>query len=70
MLMDWIKWCYVLSAEPLRKKKKMDPAILRQREERKKRKIEKQIRRLEKHSSQLKNLEEVEVPYQLVEEKQ
>lgn len=61
---------YILSAEPLRKKKKMDPAILRQREERKKRKIEKQIRRLEKNSSQLKNLEEVEVPYQLVEEKQ
>ncbi|XP_054261851.1 39S ribosomal protein L40, mitochondrial [Macrosteles quadrilineatus] len=52
----------ILCAEPLKKKKKLDPAILRAREEKKKRKLEKQIRRLEKNARQLKPLDECEVP--------
>lgn len=37
----------------------MDPAIFRAREERKRRKLEKQIRRLEKHAKQLKPILEM-----------
>ncbi|XP_065353894.1 large ribosomal subunit protein mL40 [Cloeon dipterum] len=51
-----------LMAEPLKKKKRIDPAVLRAREERKKKKIEKQIRRLEKNSRQLKPIDELEIP--------
>jgi len=40
----------------------MDPAVIRAREERRKRKLEKQIRRLEKHQNQMKPLEELEIP--------
>ncbi|XP_074034373.1 mitochondrial ribosomal protein L40 [Leptinotarsa decemlineata] len=57
----------VLLAEPLKKKKRLDPAIIRAREERKKKKIEKQIRRLEKHARQLKPIEECEVPLDISE---
>ncbi|XP_014247581.1 39S ribosomal protein L40, mitochondrial [Cimex lectularius] len=55
-----------LLAEPLKKKKKLDPAIVRQREERKRKKIEKQIRRLEKNSKQLKPIDECEVPTEIL----
>jgi len=58
------------SGEPLKRKKKLDPAIIRAREERKKKKIEKQIRRLEKVVQQTKPVEEIEVPFQLKEEKE
>jgi len=47
-------------AEPL--KKKIDPAVVRAQEERKKMKLEKQIRRLEKYEQQLKPVSELEVP--------
>ncbi|XP_057338585.1 39S ribosomal protein L40, mitochondrial [Microplitis mediator] len=57
-----------LFGEPLKKKKKLDPAIIKQRQERKRRKIEKQIRRLEKHARQLKPIGECEIPFKLVEE--
>lgn len=60
----------VLCAEPLKKKKKLDPQIIKQREDRKKKKIEKQIRRLEKNARQLKPVEELEVPLELIDEKQ
>lgn len=50
------------SAEPLKKKKRIDPAIIKQREERKKKRLEKQIRRLEKNARQLKPIDELEVP--------
>merc|ERR1719187_1904652 len=40
----------------------MDPQVIRAREERKKKKIEKQIRRLEKNASQLKPIDELEIP--------
>lgn len=42
------------SAEPLKKKKKMDPSLIRARDERRRKKLEKSIRRLEKHARQLK----------------
>ena len=45
----------------------MDPAILRAREERKKKRLEKQIRKLEKSAKQTKPIEECEVPLVLVE---
>ncbi len=56
-------------AEPLKKKKKLDPAIIKQREERKRKKLEKQIRRLEKNARQLKPIDELEVPLNLIDEK-
>ncbi|KAK7073295.1 39S ribosomal protein L40, mitochondrial [Halocaridina rubra] len=57
-------------AEPLKKKKKMDPMVLRQREERRKKKIEKAIRKLEKNASQFKPLDEMEVPLKLLRERE
>ncbi|XP_041450864.1 39S ribosomal protein L40, mitochondrial [Drosophila obscura] len=59
----------VLCAEPLKKKKKLDPQVVKQREDRRKKKIEKQIRRLEKNARQLKPVEELEVPLELIDEK-
>ncbi|XP_062127309.1 large ribosomal subunit protein mL40 [Drosophila sulfurigaster albostrigata] len=59
----------VLCAEPLKKKKKIDPQVIKQREDRKKKKIEKQIRRLEKNARQLKPVEELEVPLELIDDK-
>jgi large subunit ribosomal protein L40 len=56
-------------AEPLKKKKKVDPAVLKAREDRKKKKLEKQIRRLEKNARQVKPLEECEIPLSLLDEK-
>jgi large subunit ribosomal protein L40 len=58
-----------LLAEPLKKKKKVDPAVLKAREDRKKKKLEKQIRRLEKNARQVKPLEECEIPLSLLDEK-
>ena len=58
----------VLFAEPLKKKKKLDPQVVKQREERKRKKIEKQIRRLEKNARQLKPIDELEVPLNLLDE--
>jgi large subunit ribosomal protein L40 len=57
------------SAEPLKKKKRIDPAILKQREERKKKRLEKQIRRLERNARQLKPIDELEVPLELIDGK-
>lgn len=59
----------VLCGEPIKKKKKIDPAVLRAREERRKRKLEKQIRRLQKNARQLKPIEEMEVPFDLVDQR-
>jgi len=56
-------------AEPLKKKKKMDPAVIKAREEKKKRKIEKSIRRLEKNAKELKPIEELGIPLVLAKEK-
>ncbi|XP_037949967.1 39S ribosomal protein L40, mitochondrial [Teleopsis dalmanni] len=59
----------VLCAEPLKKKKKVDPAVVKAREERRRKRLEKQIRRLEKNARQLKPVDELEVPMDLIEEK-
>lgn len=56
--------------EPLKKKKKMDPAIIRAREDRRKRKLEKEIRRLEKFSKQLKQIFECDISPQFQDEKE
>lgn len=53
--------------EPLKKKKRVDPAVIKAREDRRKKKIEKQIRKLEKNARQLKPLEELEIPLCLTE---
>jgi len=58
--------CY---AEPLKKKKKLDPQVVKQREDRRRKKLEKQIRRLEKNARQLKPIDELEVPMELIDEK-
>lgn len=59
-----MKWSiiYVHSAEPLKKKKRLDPAVIRQREERKRKRLEKSIRRLEKYAKKLKPINELEIP--------
>ncbi|XP_075223067.1 mitochondrial ribosomal protein L40 [Lycorma delicatula] len=55
-----------LMGEPLKKKRRLDPAIVRAREDRRRRRIEKQIRKMEKNPRQLKPIEECEVPEILV----
>ncbi|EFN83438.1 39S ribosomal protein L40, mitochondrial [Harpegnathos saltator] len=55
--------------EPLKRKKRLDPAIIKARLDRKKKKIEKQIRRLEKVAKQLKPISEIEIPFKLVDER-
>ncbi|CAH0400572.1 unnamed protein product [Chilo suppressalis] len=57
-----------LCAEPLKKKKKMDPAIIKAREDRRRKKLEKQIRRLQKNARQLKSIDEMEVPLHILDE--
>jgi large subunit ribosomal protein L40 len=65
-MMIYFTFVFYCSAEPLKKKKRIDPAVLKQREERKKRRLEKQIRRLEKNARQLKPIDELEVPMDLI----
>lgn len=60
----------ILCAEPLKKRKRLDPAITKAREDRRRRKIEKQIRKLEKNARQLKPLDEMEIPMEYITEKQ
>ncbi|KAF7408259.1 hypothetical protein HZH66_002796 [Vespula vulgaris] len=52
----------MLLAEPLKKKKRLDPAVIRQREERKRKRLEKSIRRLQKYAKKLKPINELEIP--------
>lgn len=60
----------ILNAEPMKKKKKLDPQIVKQREDRRRKKLEKQIRRLERNARQLKPIEELEVPLDLIDQKE
>ncbi|XP_076283924.1 mitochondrial ribosomal protein L40 [Lasioglossum baleicum] len=60
----------ILLGMPVKKKRRLDPAIMRAREDRKKRKLEKQIRRLEKNAKQMKPIIEVEVAADLIEQKE
>lgn len=48
------------SAEPMKKKKKLDINVIVQREMKKRKKIEKQIKRLEAKGLQLKPIDEIE----------
>lgn len=50
----------------MKKKKRIDPAIVKAREERRRKKLEKQIRRLQKNARQLKPIDELEVPLDLL----
>ncbi|XP_003696349.2 39S ribosomal protein L40, mitochondrial [Apis florea] len=50
----------ILLGEPLKKRKKIDPAIIRAREERKKKKLQKRIRSLEKHANHMKPIFEID----------
>lgn len=59
----------MLCAEPLKKKKRIDPSVIKAREERRRKKLEKQIRRLEKNARQLKPIDEMEVPLVLIDER-
>ena len=54
----------------MKKKKKLDPAIIKAREEKRRKKLEKQIRKMEKQSKQLKPISELEVPSKLIEERE
>jgi len=54
----------------LKRKKRLDPAIIKAREDRRKRKLEKQIRRLQKQAKQLKPISEMEVPTKLIDERE
>ncbi|KAK4004387.1 39S ribosomal protein L40, mitochondrial [Daphnia magna] len=58
-----------LLAEPMKKKKKMDPQIIKAREERKRKRIEKSIKKLEKNTKQLKPIEEIDWPISLQKQK-
>ncbi|XP_076235426.1 mitochondrial ribosomal protein L40 [Calliopsis andreniformis] len=60
----------VLTGEPLKKRKRLDPAIVKAREDRRKRKLEKYIRRLEKHAKQLKPIDESDISPQLMDQKE
>lgn len=48
----------------------MDPAIVKVREERKRRKLWKECRRLMKHQKQLKPVDEITIPYAIVDNKE
>jgi large subunit ribosomal protein L40 len=63
-----IQFTPILFAEPLKKKKKMDPAVIRAREDRRRKKLEKQIRRLEKNARQLKPIDDLETPLDLIDQ--
>ncbi|XP_034944236.1 39S ribosomal protein L40, mitochondrial [Chelonus insularis] len=60
----------ILLGEPLKKKKRLDPQVIRRREDRKLKKITKAIRRLEKHARKLKPIDECEIPFKLIDEKE
>ncbi|XKL63177.1 hypothetical protein PGB90_005541 [Kerria lacca] len=63
-----IQFTSVLMAQPMKKKKKTDPNILKLRTERKRKRLWKEIKRLTKQQKQLKPLDEIEVPYHLSDE--
>ncbi|CAK9809209.1 39S ribosomal protein L40, mitochondrial [Anthophora plagiata] len=57
----------ILLGEPVKKKKRLDPAVIKAREDRNKRKIEKRIRFLEKRSNYFKPIFEIETLPELIE---
>jgi large subunit ribosomal protein L40 len=57
-----------LDAEPLKAKKRLDPQLVKQKEDRRKRKIEKEIKKLEKMGRKLKPIEELRADQSLLKE--
>ncbi len=57
-----------LFAEPLKKRKRIDPQVLKRRTERKLRKLEKEIRRLESTKKQFKPIVELQLTPQIIKE--
>lgn len=57
-----------LLAEPLKRKKRIDPALLKRREERRIKKLEKEIRRLELTPKQFKPIIELQLTPQIIKE--
>lgn len=60
----------MLMAEPMKKRKKADPALTKLRDERKRKRLWRDVKRLMRSQNQLKPLDELEVPYSLVDEPQ
>ncbi|KAJ8673998.1 hypothetical protein QAD02_005260, partial [Eretmocerus hayati] len=54
----------ILLAEPLKKKKRLDPAVIRERVIRRRKKLEKFLRRMEKKDLMLKPISELQAPPQ------
>ena len=54
----------------MKKKKRMDPAILKAREDRSKRRLMREIRKLKKNEGQLKPVHETSIPLSLITEKE
>lgn len=65
-----VKLTPMLSAEPMKKKKKMDPAIVKVREDRKRRRLWKECRRLMKTQKQLKPVDEITIPYSIIDHRE
>lgn len=53
----------------MKKRKRIDPQVIKARLDRRKKKLEKQIRRLQKNARQLKPIDEMELPKSLFTEK-
>lgn len=60
----------IVCAEPMKKKKRIDPQILKARDMRRRRKLEKAIRQLSKHARQYKPIDELEVSFTLLDERE
>lgn len=54
-------YLYSASAAPLKKKRKIDPAIVKLQVERRKRRLEKQIKKAQRFGRKLKPIDEMEV---------
>ena len=67
---NMIKPSEVLDAEPLKAKKRIDPQVLLARENRKRKKIEKEIKKIEKFGRRLKPVLEQEADRLILKEKE
>ncbi|XP_026283938.1 39S ribosomal protein L40, mitochondrial [Frankliniella occidentalis] len=65
-----IKPTQCLFAAPLKKRHKLDPGQIRAREEKRKRKLEKEIRRLQKFAQTLKPIEEMQLPLHIQDQRE
>ena len=65
-----LKFTEKVNAEPPKPKKKMDPAIEKAREERRRRKIEKEIKKIERFGRNLKPIEEIKQEKSIINELQ